>query len=648
MNWQFRSKKILLNLVLLLSFFHPYAQTTEEIQRAYPNDDAVILNYQKNTRIFLQDGQPRAETSVSREILILTDKANGLYNRYSVYHGSFDSLKSLEAYTMVPDGRGYHKIKVTQINTEKAESEGVFYDDLKKSSFDFPALTKGSIASVQYTEENTDLHLLSPFYTISYLPVVHEKFTLSFPADMVLHYIIKNDPDHSIMVKEDLRGREHGVTFSLSNVKSMEQFPDAPSEAYYEPHILVQLVSYQNETGQNIDFLKDIDDLYSWDYHFIKTLDTARDGSLQNLTDSLTAGISSQEAKARKIYQWVQHNIKYVAFEDGLEGFIPRRPAAICNNRFGDCKDMASLLTAMMRLAGIPAYFTWIGTRDIPYDYTDVALPIDDNHMISTIHIGDKWIFLDGTDPNCIFGFPSGFIQGKQALIALSEKQYKILRVPAVESDQNRVSDSTFIALSGNGITGNSSVDYQGYFGSDLLSTLAYKDAADIRDYVKFRMSKASNKFILGNYSITHLNEDQKLINIKADFQIPDYGNKISDQIFINMNLEKFYTGSAVIDTAKRKIALENDYKYEINQYTILQVPKEYSVKYIPKDFSYKNALFNFSIHYRQEPDRVIAEQHIQNNYLMLEPKDFSAWNNALKQLILQYKEQVVLQKNAP
>jgi hypothetical protein len=621
------------------------AQNFDELRAKYPNDYALILNYNKDTRIFLENGIPKAETKVSEEIVVLDDKANGEYNRYGVYHGSFNTLKDIEAYTKAPAGNGFNKINVGEMKTQVAASAGVFYDDMKETSFDFPALTKGATAYVNYTEENTDLHLLSPFYCVSYMPVVNEKFTVTFPSDFDVKYIIRNDSLHSIKIKEDKKGKERRYTFTDEDIQPFEGFGNAPAAAYYEPHIITQLVSYKNENKEQVNFLSNLDDLYKWDYGFIKDLDNTNSSQLKYLADSLTAGISSQREKAKIIYQWVQHNIKYVAFEDGMEGFVPRRAADICEHRFGDCKDMASLISAMLQIEGIKAYFTWIGTRDIPYDYTDIALPIDDNHMIAAANIDGDWIFLDGTDPNCIFGFPSGFIQGKQALIAISGNEYKLLRVPEVDGKKNVVVDSTFISVESNGIKGNSSIYYNGYFGSDVKNSLLYKDENDTKDYVKSKMSKASNKFILGNYTINKLNDDEKPVNIKADFEIPGYSAKVADELYINLNLQKFYTSNSIIDTSKRKIPFESDFKYYIKQYTILDVPAGYAVSYLPKDFSVKNDLYDFTIHYSQDQNKVIAMQEISNKVLMMEPKDFTEWNTGIKQLISQYKEQVVLQK---
>ncbi len=140
-----------------------------------------------------------------------------------------------------------------------------------------------------------------------------------------------------------------------------------------------------------------------------------------------------------------------MAFEQGMEGFIPRDASLVCARRFGDCKDMSSILKIMMQYAGIPSYFTWIGTRDLAYNFSDLPLPLVSNHMICTIKLNGKYIFLDGTDPNCVFGFPSWAIQDKEAMISINEKEYKILRVPIVEKSENTETDSTWLELTRNG-----------------------------------------------------------------------------------------------------------------------------------------------------------------------------------------------------
>jgi hypothetical protein len=89
---------------------------------------------------------------------------------------------------------------------------------------------------------------------------------------------------------------------------------------------------------------------------------------------------------------------------------------------------------------------------------------------------------------------------------------------------------------------------------------------------------------------------------------------------------------------------MENDYKYSIKQYTVLEIPEKYKVTYIPKDFNVDNPAFSFAIKYSKQGDKIIAMQEFRNNYLLMQPKDFPDWNNAIKKINNQYKEQVVLE----
>lgn len=618
------------------------AQSLDELRAQFPGDYAVILDYHSDTRLFMDQGAPKAETRIIEKLMILDDKANGEFNKFEVYHGDFTAIDHLEAYTDVPGGK---RLKVTEIKTENAEDQDVFYDDVKRSVFDFPSLSKGAIAYVSYTQTEKELHLFSPFYFIRYIPVVHESYSVTFPSDMEVIYDIKNDSAGMVHVDKDERGREHGYTFSADHVRPLTSFDNAPTPAWYEPHVIVRLGAYKGADGQRVPFLENLKDLYAWDYSFISRLDSLSDGQLHALTDSLTQGLTTPEDKAASIYHWVQHHIRYVAFEDGLEGFIPRPAPLVCNRRFGDCKDMASLLTAMLRMAGLQAYFTWIGTRDIPYDHTDLPLPLCDNHMISTFRSGDRWIFLDGTDPNCIFGYPSAFIQGKQALVALSPTEYKTLRVPVIRADSSRVTDSTFIAWTGSGLKGNSSVYYHGYYGSDVCDHLLFRDTTDARDYVKSRMGKGSNKFILNDYSIRYLDDEHKLVNIRAGFDIPGYGKMVGPELYINLNLEKFFTGSAVIDTARRKVPLTREYESVIDQFTVFDIPPGYELSYLPKDFAYSDDNMDFSIQYTQKTGQVICRQTLSDKTLLMESRDFPRWNGAVKQILNHYKEQLVFVK---
>ncbi len=102
----------------------------------------------------------------------------------------------------------------------------------------------------------------------------------------------------------------------------------------------------------------DVDHLYAYFSDFIKNVNKTEEATIVEIAAEVAKGDKTEKEKAAHIYQWVQSNIHYVAFEDSLEGYIPRQAAVVMKRKFGDCKDMASVLVALCRQAGLKAYFT--------------------------------------------------------------------------------------------------------------------------------------------------------------------------------------------------------------------------------------------------------------------------------------------------
>jgi len=543
----------------------------------------------------------------------------------------------------VPDGNSTRKIKVTDFKTQSSPGQNIFYDDAQETSFDYPRLMKGSISHVETEHYHKDIRFLSTFYFSNYLPAHNTTYSITFPEDVDIRYIIKNDDKKNVTVKETTKGKKKKLEFTASNVTNYEHFGNGTSIPYYATHVIVYVASYRNGS-ETVPVFGSLDGLYKWNAGFLQNINTSPDEDLKNIAQSICSNKTTDREKAQAIYLWVQNNVKYVAFEAGLEGFVPRQAADVFTKRYGDCKDMASILTAMLKLSGLNACFTWIGTRSIPYTYSEVPLPITDNHMICAVKIDNEWIFLDATDPNCIFGMPTNGIQDKEALISISPEKFELTKVPVMPAATSSITDSTSLTISNNTVLGTCSVNYAGYFGNELYNDLLYNKGDDERVYVRRRMAKGSNKFIMKDYRIGLTDTIKRVANIFSGFEIPDYARSISDEIYINLNLEKLFA-QPLIDTTKRKIAIENDFQHTINQVHTLKIPVGYVAEYIPANIVVDNEVVYFSINYRQSAGEISATQKLVMKKLYIQPRDFAAWNKAIAMVSPAYKEQVVLKK---
>jgi transglutaminase-like putative cysteine protease len=638
-----RIYNISIRLLILSIFAFPpngFGQRFEEIKKQFPEDHAVVLANKLHYDISIVEGKPHIESEEIEQIEFLTPDASKYMSSYGFYHSDFQQVVAYDAFTRTANDK---KLKVTEFKTRSSKEDFVFYDDSKETTFNFPSIEEGAIGNLRVSRLNTNPYLLSPFFFGRGIPVLNSELSISFPKEMIIRYRLMGMDSSQISFKQESNRKTNTYTFSYKNCPAIQRYEDAPGSAWFAAHVIFFIDSYTDENGNNVRMLSNLDDLYALSYGYLKNINSAIPDEVQKIVDSITQKSSDPEYKARKIYSWVQHHIKYVAFEQGMEGFIPRDAKVVCDRRFGDCKDMASIITEMMRAAGIQAYFTWIGSRDLPYSFTTLPLPLVSNHMICTIRLKDQYIFLDGTDPTCIFGFPSAAIQDKEALLAISDKEYKVLKVPVIDKSRNVLVDSTWVELTPTGIHGRIRKDLSGYFAMHVHGKLMYTSQSDLKQELKNEFSRGSNKFQLDSFRIGDLSDPGR-VELTGWFSLPDYAKKLGDEWFLNLNLFKFYTDDE-IDYPKRKMPISYNFTSTRKFITLIKIPDGYLLDYLPPSKSYHNDVWGFDIHYEQKGNWLILTQQFDDDHLMLSNNQFEAWNKVLENLYPMYKETLSITK---
>jgi hypothetical protein len=475
------------------------------------------------------------------------------------------------------------------------------------------------------------------------MPVVNSQLKITVSKDISLKYRLMGLDTANISVVVESKHHDNIYTFVYKNCPADRRYPDAPNFAWYSPHVIFYIENYKDDKGGVIPYLSNADDLYRLNYSYVKSVNAVIDPALKHLVDTLTANLTTPESKARRIYSWVQQHIKYVAFEDGMGGFVPRDAGLVCSRRFGDCKDMASILTEMLNAAGVQAYFTWIGTRDLPYKFSSEPLPLVSNHMICAIKLDGQFIFLDGTDPTCVFGMPPSAIQGKEAMIGINEKEYKIIKVPVIDKSNNTEVDTTWLELTAEGLKGRIKKDLSGYPAMNMYGKLMYWNDKNIKEDMKDEFERGSNKFRLDTFHVDRKPVTDR-ISITAGFSLPDYAKKIGNDYYLNLNLFKFFEHEE-IDYPRRKMPIEYSFKYVKKYVTLLKIPDGYKLSYLPQGKSFHNKVWGFDFKYEQRGNWLVLTQDFDNDNLLLTSDQFQEWNKVLENLFPLYKETLSLTK---
>lgn len=640
--------KISLSFVILtfVSFIQVNAQNANDlikIKALYPNSDKVRLNTETKIDIRLVNSEIKIDLYYFEEDYYLNKKAN-FYSEQSHNYNTFYELKDIKASSFVSQQGKYKEYKVKKFTQIDDLSGKAFYDDHKTVQFLYSNLQEGGKSNLWFQESINNPRFLGPHFFGTVFPIINSNYTIEADKDISLKFIEFNTDSLEINFTKEEKNGKIIYQWNVNDVPQYEEEDNSVSFRYSMPHVIPYITAYKIKDEES-NLLNNVSGLYRWYSDLTIDLNkTEPNPDLVKLVDSLTLGNGSEIEKVRSIYYWVQQNIKYVAYEYGLGGFIPREANTVFKNKYGDCKDNSSILQEMLKIASIQSHLTWIGTRDLPYSYNDVPTPASDNHMILTYFDDTTAYFLDATGRFYKLGIPTYFIQGKEALIAIDSSNFIIKRVPIVEAKQNYIIDSVWVDINNKTMTGHGKLIVDGYPKIDLFSFLGKQNTStDLKEFYNINLLKGNNKFLISDFKeYNKFNYDKEFV-LDYRFHVDDYLLYSGDEIFININLLKYFEDYKIEDEDK----LDKEYKYKnLNKLIVeLNIPEDYQIQYLPKNQTFENNLFTASINYSENGNKIIYQHDIELDLLNVLVADHQEFNLFVENLSKAYKESIVLKK---
>ena len=139
------------------------------------------------------------------------------------------------------------------------------------------------------------------------------------------------------------------ISFAATDIAKVDAEPAMPGTAETAPYLHVSTYATWGEVG-------------AWYWHLVEDQLAADDDVRRTARGLVTPGMTD-EARVRAVYDFVVENTRYVGLEFGIHGYKPYKVTQVLARRFGDCKDKASLLVALLREVGVPADLVLVRTR---------------------------------------------------------------------------------------------------------------------------------------------------------------------------------------------------------------------------------------------------------------------------------------------
>lgn len=650
-------KKHLFFFILFFFSLSSYSQVfsqnplLEEYRKIYPKEKAVFIYRNKTVSIDFDVKKDSFKIISNIESRMLHLRLHSqAYAQEAITYSDYNKISAIDAYSLVQTNEGIIKKQVNNFQTRDAVSDDVFYNDVKEKVFLFSNITAGTQTHLAYTEELLEPRFLGSFFFTSYIPSQKTEFSVSVATNIEMGFQLFGMDTSKINFTEKTQANRTVYTWTLDNASKYTDEKSSPNLRYYEPHIvlfiknrLIEVTENEKKKEKKIPLSSSVKDLYDWYYPFIKEIDTIKEfPELEYFVDELTAKDTNQLAKAKSIFDWISTQVQYIAFEDGERGFRPAHPEKVCKRKYGDCKDMASALLAMLRIEGIEAHFAWLGSRDLPYRYSQTPIPLVDNHMIVVAKINGKNYFLDATGNQETFGMPSYFTQDKEALVAIDSENFEILNVDSAPYPQNVVYDSAKVKIEGAKVTVTGNMILNGFPKTMIVPYLQFQDKEKEVEAFKRLLNPHEPTLQLKKTEILP-SQREKPLQINYEYEIPNHTQALYSEFYINLHLNPIWRNTEI--DSLRKTPVNANYKFEKTQVYVLELPRGAVVKFLPQNQKYDSKYFGFSVEYTRSSEQIILKHTVYSNYLILPVSEYEKWNEMVKQLHQAYRQNIVLQR---
>ena len=415
--------------------------------------DAVLLYSDTNVTVLSTD-KIRTHVREAYKILRVSGRDRGTVY---VYVNPQRKLKSLHAWCIPAQGKDFEVKDKDALEAAPSTEGGELISDVKYKILHVPAPDPGNIVGYEYEVEEQPFFLQDEWHFQQGDPVREGHYSLELPSGWEYKASWLNHPEIKPTESNNL------AQWTVSDIKAIREEQDMPPTSGVAAQMVLSFFPPGGTSKKNE--LTSWKEMGTW---YASLAEGRLDGSEQ-IKQQVTTLSSSRNAtlpKMQALADFVQHNIRYVAISLGIGGLQPHAASDVFSNRYGDCKDKATLMRTMLREIGVDSYFVIINTergavtRDAPahsafnHMVTAIKLPsnISDPSLVATVEhpkLG-RLLFFDPTNEMMPFGQIGGYLQANYGLLVTPEGG-ELIQLPQQSSRMNGIQRTGKLTLDTNG-----------------------------------------------------------------------------------------------------------------------------------------------------------------------------------------------------
>jgi len=545
-------------------------------------------------------------------------------------------LKILYAYTITPEGKRVEPgKKAFNIVYPPFVSEAPIYSDLKYQTISMPAVAPGSVIKYGYELETFKPYMKNNFWETNYFqdfyPVKEASFTALIPQGHYYKY-----KTYHMDEKPKVSRKEGYITlkWELHNIPPLERERNMPPYGELAKKVAITSV-------------KSWEDIAKW-YSDLAREALEPDRLVRETALKITKNRKSLEEKIRAIYNFVSQNIRYVGMEFGINGYKPHKAGEVLKNRYGDCKDHATLLIAMLKVIGVKGYPVLIPTLSKENADPEMPMPTAFNHEIAAIEWKEGLLFLDTTSDYVPFGYLPPSDQGRNSLVVdVQREKGKIVETPVYPPSANVEGfNGDFELLPFGALKGRFAYNYTGVYSIMERARLSEMTPSQIKRHVEELASKLSPGFDVEEFNLSNF-KDLNVPYVKVEIKGRDasYGTRTAHFLLAKFPSPDYSRIVSLVAAKERKYPFVVGYKMEKVVTSTLELPKGYALYLKPENLSFKNRVGSLKLSWEFDGSKLTLNAVMVLNRRIVPPDEYQDLRELFNYTVKTLRNQIVVLK---
>ena len=525
----------------------------------YPKDAVAVILLDEEQTTVKDNGD--IETRHRRAYKLLRPEAREHYGYAGVQFDNETKLSFFKAWTITADGKEMELKEKDAVEFSLTSFE--VFTDARAKGIKFSAADPGNIVGYEYVQKHRPFVFEDDWQFQSKIPTRRARFSLQLPPGWEFSEYWANFPK-----QQPQSSANNFYVWEVENVPAVDVEPDMPP--FLTVASRMDIKYFPREPALRAKTTGSWNDIGVW-YANLTSASRVPSPALQQKVAELTAGISDPLKKMQVLAAYVQQQVRYVAIEIGIGGYLPHAAAEVFKNQYGDCKDKATLMSTMLKQIGIDSYYVYINTERgifVP-DFPSLR----GNHMIMAIHLPPdvptanlyatvddpqlgRLLFFDPTDEFVPLGYLPSQLQQNYGLVVTSDSG-KLFLLPTLPPATNRLLRTATLTLTPTGNLGGevNELRWGAPAGDGRAQFIGSSPSDRAKVFEKF-LGTFLNNFTLTNASVGNLDQYDANFTLHYQFIVQGYAKTAGDLLILRPRVvgEK---GSNILTGKPRKYPIE-------------------------------------------------------------------------------------------